>query len=255
MNIAIIFAGGTGQRCETGTNIPKQFIEVLGKPIIIHTLDIFQNHPEIDKIYIAIHPDYKSYMEELVQIHELTKVKGIVNGGASGQESIYNALLLAKEENFPDDIVLIHDGVRPIVDNSVISKNIEYVKKYGSAITCTNCHETVLISTDGITPVFVPFRHNTYTAQAPQSFRLSEILDAHYALHQRPEPYENMIDSCTIFDYLGRKLFMVQGNRGNIKITTKEDLHILKALIEYRRKEQKAYIIGRTTNELEKCNY
>lgn len=245
MNIAIIFAGGTGQRCKTDSDIPKQFIEILGKPIIIHTLNIFQHHNEIDKIYIAIHPDYLEYMQELVKKHNLTKVKGIVKGGASGQESIFNALTLALKENSEQDIVLIHDGVRPILDNEVISKNIESVKKYGNAITCTNCHETVLVSINGLNPVHVPYRNNTYTAQAPQSFYLGEIIDAHLTLHKRQNPYENMIDSCTIFDYLGLKTYMVPGNRGNIKITTREDLYILKALIELRREEKQDFIVGR----------
>ncbi len=250
MNIAIIFAGGTGQRCKTGGNIPKQFIEVLGKPIIIHTLDIFQNHPQIDKIYIAIHPDYLEYMHSLVDKFNITKVKGITKGGDTGQESIFNALKMAQKENKPSDTVLIHDGVRPILDNDVITKNIESVEKYGNAITCTNCHETVLVSINGLNPIHVPFRNNTYTAQAPQSFRLGEILEAHYTLQQnRQDPYENMIDSCTIFDHLGLKTYMIQGNRGNIKITTQEDLHILKALIEHRREEQKEHVIG-ITNEI-----
>ena len=247
MNIAIIFAGGTGQRCKTGNNIPKQFVEVLGKPIIIHTLDIFQNHPQIDKIYIAIHPDYIDFMQNLVNKHDITKVCGITKGGATGQESIFNALSLAIKENETTDTVLIHDGVRPILDDEVISKNIESVKKHGNAITCTNCHETILVSINGLTPVHVPFRNNTYTAQAPQSFRLGEIFDAHLSLQEnRQDPYENMIDSCTIYDYLGLKTYMVQGNRGNIKITTQEDLHILKALIEHRREEKEKNIIGIT---------
>jgi len=250
MNIAIIFAGGTGQRCKTGSCVPKQFIEILGKPIIIHTLDIFQNHPQIDKIYIAIHPDYVNFMQELIDKFQITKVKGIVKGGESGQESIFNALSLAVKENKTSDTVLIHDGVRPILNDDVITKNIESVEKYGNAITCTNCHETVLVSINALNPIHVPYRNNTYTAQAPQSFKLGEILDAHYTLqNSRPNPYENMIDSCTIFDFLGLKTYMVQGNRGNIKITTQEDLHILKALIELRREENQKHVIG-TTNEI-----
>ena len=157
---------------------------------------------------------------------------------------------LAAKENKSSDVVLIHDGVRPILDNEVITKNIESVKKYGNAITCTNCHETVLVSINGLNPVHVPFRNNTYTAQAPQSFTLGEILEAHHTLQNtRQEPYENMIDSCTIFDYLGYKTYMVAGNRGNIKITTQEDLHILRALIEYRAEEKEKQVIG-TINEI-----
>ena len=99
-NIAIIFAGGTGQRLNNGENsIPKQFLKINEKPIIIHTLELFQNHPSIDKIYIAIHPDYYEYMQKLVKHYYITKTAGIVKGGATGQDSIYNALKLAQSEN------------------------------------------------------------------------------------------------------------------------------------------------------------
>lgn len=231
MNIAIIFAGGVGKRFKN-TDIPKQFVEICGKPIIIHTLDLFQNHPEIDKIYIAILPTYKKYMENLVANFKLTKVLGIVNGGESGQESIFNALHLAYQENPSDSIVLIHDGVRPIVTSDVISENIKSAKINGNAITCTPCFETILISENGINPTTVPYRRNTFAAQAPQSFRLSEIMEAHLEIQKRPEKYEDMIDSCTIYNYLNKKTYIVKGNTGNIKITNPEDVFILEALIK-----------------------
>src|SRR5574344_1017152 len=149
-NIAIIFAGGTGQRLNNGVDAtPKQFLKINGKPIIIHTLELFEKHDDIDKIYIAIHPDYYEYMQELVKHYYITKTAGIVNGGATGQESIYKALKLAQKENPDESIVLIHDGVRPNITPEVISSNIECAKKNGNAITCTSCFETILISSNG----------------------------------------------------------------------------------------------------------
>lgn len=230
MNIAIIFAGGTGQRFSPNS-IPKQFTDIDEKPLIIHTLMNFQNHKEIDKIYIAILPEYLAHMEKLVKGYGIDKVKGIVEGGDSGQESIFNALSCALKENPKDSVVLIHDGVRPILTNEVISKNIESVKKYGSAITCIPAHETVLVSRDGKTPDSVPLRREIYKSQAPQSFYLGEIIDAHEQIRKRPQKYEDMIDSCTIYYQLGRKTHMVEGNFGNIKITTPEDVYILKGLL------------------------
>lgn len=232
-NIAIIFAGGVGRRFKN-TEVPKQFVNICGKPIIIHTLDLFQNHPEIDKIYISILPTHKKYMEELVLKHGLTKVAGIVNGGDSGQESIFNAINLAYNENPADSVVLIHDGVRPIITNEVISDNITMVKAKGNAITCTPCSETILISENKVNPSTVPYRRNTFAAQAPQSFRLKDIYEAHLEIQQRPEKYEDMIDSCTIYNYLGIRTYIVRGNTGNIKITNPEDVFILKALIKCR---------------------
>lgn len=234
-NIAIIFAGGTGQRLNNGENsIPKQFLKINEKPIIIHTLELFQNHPSIDKIYIAIHPDYYEYMQELVKHYYITKTAGIVKGGATGQDSIYNALKLAQSENPEDSIVLIHDGVRPNITEEVITKNIECAKKNGNAITCTSCFETILVSENGKNPQHVPYRKHTYSAQAPQSFHLGEIVQAHESTRKVNPNYTDIVDSCTLFKTLNKPTYMIFGNRGNIKITTIEDLYILRAFIRYK---------------------
>ena len=234
-NIAIIFAGGTGQRLNNGENsIPKQFLKINEKPIIIHTLELFQNHHSIDKIYIAIHPDYYEYMQELVKHYYITKTAGIVKGGATGQDSIYNALKLAQSENPEDSIVLIHDGVRPNITEDVITKNIECAKKNGNAITCTSCFETILVSENGKNPQHVPYRKHTYSAQAPQSFHLGEIVQAHESTRKVNPNYTDIVDSCTLFKTLNKPTDMIFGNRGNIKITTIEDLYILRAFIRYK---------------------
>ena len=235
MNIAIIFAGGIGQRLNNGENsTPKQFLKINDKPIIIRTLELFQTHKDIDKIYISIHPDYYEYMQELVKYYYITKTAGIVNGGKTGQESIYNALKLAQKENPQDSIVLIHDGVRPNITEEVITKNIECTKKNGNAITCTSCFETILISENGINPEHVPYRKETYAAQAPQTFHLGEVIEAHEITRKTNPNYTDIVDTCTLYKTLNKKTFMVKGNRGNIKITTIEDLYILRALIRYK---------------------
>lgn len=235
MNIAIIFAGGIGQRLNNEENsTPKQFLKINDKPIIIRTLELFQTHKDIDKIYISIHPDYYEYMQELVKYYYITKTSGIVNGGKTGQESIYNALKLAQKENPQNSIVLIHDGVRPNITEEVITKNIECTKKNGNAITCTSCFETILISDNGINPEHVPYRKDTYAAQAPQTFHLGEVIEAHEITRKTNPNYTDIVDTCTLYKTLNKKTFMVKGNRGNIKITTIEDLYILRALIRYK---------------------
>lgn len=235
MNIAIIFAGGIGQRLNNGENsTPKQFLKINDKPIIIRTLELFQTHKDIDKIYISIHPDYYEYMQELVKYYYITKTAGMVNGGKTGQKSIYNALKLAQKENPQDSIVLIHDGVRPNITEEVITKNIECTKKNGNAITCTSCFETILISDNGINPEHVPYRKDTYAAQAPQTFHLGEVIEAHEITRKTNPNYTDIVDTCTLYKTLNKKTFMVKGNRGNIKITTIEDLYILRALIRYK---------------------
>ncbi|MDO5154699.1 MAG: IspD/TarI family cytidylyltransferase [Eubacteriales bacterium] len=243
MNIAIIFAGGSGVRM--GAGVPKQFLEINGKPIIIHTLQLFQYHKMIDKIYVSILKDYVSYMKELVEDYHLSKVVSVIPGGETAQDSIYNALKKAEEENPDDSVVLLHDGVRPFVSYDVIANNIDSVKEHGNAITCTACYETILLSKDGKQVDSVPYRKDTFAAQAPQSFVLKDIIAAHDVVRARPEGYENMVDACTILKSQGLPVHMVEGNRGNIKVTTPEDVYMYRALLQYKENEQ-AFGLGLT---------
>ncbi len=249
MNIAIIFAGGAGVRM--GAGIPKQFLEINGKPIIVHTLDLFESHPEIDAIYMAVLEDYIPYMRKLCKKFSIEKVKNIVAGGESGQDSIYNALCAAREDCPGDSIVLIHDGVRPWVSFDTISKNIQGVKDHGNAITCTACFETILMSTNADTVEQVPYRKDTYAAQAPQSFLLDDIIGAHEIVRATENRYDNLVDSCTLIKSIGKEAYMVEGNRGNIKVTTPEDVYMYRALIQYRENEQ-AFGFGQTPDILKK---
>ncbi len=251
MNIAIIFAGGSGVRM--GAGVPKQFLEINGKPILIHTLQLFQEHEEIDKIYLAMSCDYIRYTQQLVLDYRIDKVAAVVPGGATAQDSIYNALEKAEQENPGDSIVLIHDGVRPFVEYGVISNNIESVQEYGSAITSTPCYETILVSRDGQKVDELPLRKESYAAQAPQSFYLKDILEAHRAIRAVNPGYENMVDACTIYRELGKQPHIVQGNRGNIKVTTPEDVYIFRALIQYKENEQ-AFGFGLTDRLAAKMN-
>lgn len=230
MNIAIIFAGGTGTRM--GAELPKQFIEIQNKPILIHTLELYQKHKKIDKIYISILKEYFEYTQELVQKYNISKVAGIVCGGETGMDSIYNALSLAYKENDGDSIVLISDGVRPLITDETIDNNIAGVIAKGNAITTTACFETILLSEDdGKTVKSVPIRRHTFAAQAPQSFYLKDIIAAHNEVRNTPEKYTDLVDSCTLMKYLNREVHIVEGNRNNIKITTPNDVIIFEALL------------------------
>ena len=200
MNIAMIFAGGRGVRM--GSGIPKQFLEIHGKPVLVHTLELFQEHDMIDKIYISVLEDYIGKTQKLVDRYGLDKVVSIIPGGATAQDSIYNVLKDAEKENDGDSIVLLHDGVRPFVSYDTIKQNIESVQKYGSAITCTACYETILLSKSGEKVDSVPYRKDTFAAQAPQSFRLKDIIAAHDEVRAINPSYENMVDACTIMTTL-----------------------------------------------------
>lgn len=236
MNIAMIFAGGRGVRM--GSGIPKQFLEIHGKPVLVHTLELFQEHDMIDKIYISVLEDYIGKTQKLVDRYGLDKVVSIIQGGATAQDSIYNVLKDAEKENDGDSIVLLHDGVRPFVSYDTIKQNIESVQKYGSAITCTACYETILLSKSGEKVDSVPYRKDTFAAQAPQSFRLKDIIAAHDEVRAINPSYENMVDACTIMTTLGKEVHMIPGNRGNIKVTTPEDVYMFRALLNYKENEQ-----------------
>lgn len=236
MNIAMIFAGGRGVRM--GSGIPKQFLEIHGKPVLVHTLELFQEHDMIDKIYISVLEDYIGKTQKLVDRYGLDKVVSIIPGGATAQDSIYNVLKDAEKENDGDSIVLLHDGVRPFVSYDTIKQNIESVQKYGSAITCTACYETILLSKSGEKVDSVPYRKDTFAAQAPQGFRLKDIIAAHDEVRAINPTYENMVDACTIMTTLGKEVHMIPGNRGNIKVTTPEDVYMFRALLNYKENEQ-----------------
>ena len=236
MNIGVIFAGGVGSRMHS-KDVPKQFLEIHNKPIIIHTLEYFEHNDEIDAVVISCVGEWIPYLEKLLYQYRIEKVKRVVRGGATGQLSIYNGLLAAKEVAAGQKaIVLIHDGVRPLINEKLLSVNIESVKKYGSAITSGIVKETiVVIDEDGMVEQ-VPSRDRSRVAKAPQSFRLEEIL----AVHERAlsEGIDNSIDSCTLMQSYGYKLHMVDGPYENIKITTPDDFYTMRAILDARENEQ-----------------
>lgn len=229
MNIAVIFAGGVGRRMHT-KDLPKQFLKVYGKPVIIHTLEKFEAHEGIDAIVISCVKDWIPYMNNLVSEYHLSKVKSVVMGGITGQESIYNGLIAAKAIAYEKAIVLIHDGVRPFITNDLISDNIASVKKYGSAITTTKVTETILVVDDAAVICEVPERSNSRLAKAPQSFYLEDILSVHEKA--RAEARNDYIDSCTLMQHYGYKLHLVDGPIENIKVTTPQDIFTMRSVFE-----------------------
>lgn len=235
-NIAIIFAGGSGARM--GSGIPKQFIEIDGKPIIIYTLENFEDHDEISSIYISCKKEYVGKLKKLVGRYMLQKVVGIIEGGDTALDSAYRALKEAERNGSPEDIVLIHDGVRPHITSELISENIESVKTHGSGVTCSAMFETPIISEDARTVDTVIDRNTLFTAQAPQSFYLGEILKAHETVRDDNPDYTGIVDACTLMKSIGKEVAIVSGNRGNIKVTTPEDLYILRGLLQYKEVRQ-----------------
>ena len=235
MNISVIFAGGSGKRMHTKSR-PKQFLEYQGKPIVIYTLELFDNHPMIDAIIVACVEEWIPFLEKMLKKFEINKVKAIVPGGKTGQESIYKGLVTAKSiSKGENDIVLIHDGVRPLITEQTITDNIEMVKKEGSCITCIPATETFIVTQpDG--GLEIPTRDNSLIARAPQSFYLKNILASHE--RARAEGRHDFIDSCSMMHYYGHRLGRVIGPMENIKITTPTDYFIFKAMVEVHENQQ-----------------
>lgn len=240
MNIGVIFAGGVGIRMNSKDK-PKQFLEVHGKPIIVHTIEIFEKVNEIDAIVVACLKEWVPYMEQLKYKFRLDKIKVIVPGGETGQSSIYNGLVAAESlsktlSKSEDTIVLIHDGVRPLINEDLIKKNIANVKQNGSAITCSVAKETFVIVNDDVKVKKIPSREHSRIAKAPQSFYLNDILEVHRQALK--DGVNNAIDSCTLMNQYGKTLSVVEGPYENIKITTPDDFYMFKALFDAKENEQ-----------------
>ena len=235
MNIAIIFAGGTGQRKNTKTK-PKQFLLLHGKPIIIYTLEQFQQHKKIDGIIIVCVEGWIGYCRELVDQFHITKVKAIIPGGETGMLSRFNGLKKAAELYPKDTICLMHDGVRPMIDYEIISKNIESVEKHGSAVTVSPAIETIAVRDVDNKVGSILDRSKCQMATAPQSFRLEELLKAHQKAVA--DGMMDCIDTAYLMQMQGYRLFTVECSPENIKITTPADFYIFRALIDARENSQ-----------------
>ncbi|HEO3579619.1 TPA: 2-C-methyl-D-erythritol 4-phosphate cytidylyltransferase [Streptococcus agalactiae] len=235
MNIGVIFAGGVGRRMNTKGK-PKQFLEVHGKPIIVHTIDIFQNTEAIDAVVVVCVSDWLDYMNNLVECFNLTKVKAVVAGGETGQMSIFKGLEAAEQLATDDAVVLIHDGVRPLINEEVINANIQSVKETGSAVTSVRAKETVVLVNDSSKISEVVDRTRSFIAKAPQSFYLSDILSVERDAISKG--ITDAIDSSTLMGMYNRELTIVEGPYENIKITTPDDFYMFKALYDARENEQ-----------------
>lgn len=227
-NIAVIFAGGTGKRMNTVSR-PKQFLELNGKPVIIYTLELFDNHPEVDGIVVVCIREWIPFLQKQLQKFDITKVKTIVPGGETGHESIYKGLVAAAECYGEDALVLIHDGVRPLIKEQTITDNIHTAQEKGNCITCVPASETFVVKR-GDDELEIPNRADSLLARAPQTFVLRDVLAAHRLA--QADGQLDFIDSCTMMSHYGYKLNTIMGPIENIKITTPTDFFIFRAIVE-----------------------
>lgn len=235
MNIAIIFAGGTGQRMNSKTK-PKQFLELHGKPIIIYTLEHFEHHELIDGIIVVCVREWIEYCQNLIEQFHIKKVVEVISGGATGMLSRFEGVKKAAQL-FPDETVcLMHDGVRPLINHDIISKNIESVEKYGSAVTVAPAIETIAVKGDDNKVGQIIDRSMCQLAKAPQSFRLGELLIAHQ--NAVNSGITDCIDTAYLMQQNGHDVYTVEGTSENIKITTPTDFYTFRALMDIRENSQ-----------------
>ena len=236
MTTALIFAGGTGTRMGSAGR-PKQFLELHGKPIIIHTLEHFDRHPEIDAIAVVCISGWIDYLKDQLERFRIKKVRWIVPGGETSQDSTRAGLGILAENCDPEStIVLIHDGVRPLLSEKLIYDNIASVRQYGNAITAAPAIETIITVDKNEDVTDLLDRQVCRLARAPQSFWLADIM----AMHRRAmaEGYDQMLDSASLMIHYGKKLHLVESPAENIKITTPSDFYIFKAIQEARENMQ-----------------
>lgn len=234
MITALIFAGGTGQRMNSRSK-PKQFLELHGKPILIYTIEHFEYHPEVDNIVVVCLEGWIHELKGLIARYGITKISSIVAGGETGHDSIYFGLKAMESQRKKDDIILIHDGVRPLITEDLITDNINCVRKYGTAITAEPARESVIVSSNGLDIDKVPNRGQMFVAKAPESFYYGDIMNA-YERAQRDG--HKTIDSAHLFSIYGLPLHMVPSTKNNIKITEPADYYMFRALYEATENQQ-----------------
>lgn len=231
---ALIFAGGVGRRMNT-TGKPKQFLELNGKPILIYTLELFDNHPLVDNIVVVCVKEWTDYLHKMLRKFEINKVISVVEGGENGQQSIFNGLKVLHNAKLDDGIVLIHDGVRPLIKDETITDNINETYEKGNCITCVKATETFIVREDNGS-LNIPDRSKSLLARAPQSFFVKDIYNAH--ISAIADGKLDFIDSCSMMTYYGHKMNTVIGPTENIKITTPTDFFIFRAMVEVHENQQ-----------------
>ena len=232
-NIGLLIAGGSGNRMHQ--DIPKQFITVNERPVIIYTLEAFEKHPEIDAIAVVCIEGWEQVLWAYARQFNITKLKYIIQGGRNGQDSIRNGVYELEKYYALDDIVLIHDAIRPMVSAEIISDNIRVAREYGNAITVIPCAEAMMQTEDGVVSVCSYPRDRLKRTQTPQAFRIGDICD----LHRRAleAGITNSVASCTLKIEMGEQVYFSVGSEKNIKLTTIDDIDIFKALLVAQRSD------------------
>ena len=227
MTVAVIIAGGSGVRMHQ--DIPKQFLNVNNKPIIIYALEAFQQHPNVDEICVAVLKGWDQVLWAYARQFNISKLKYVVPGGVTGQESIFNGLSAVRKDHKDDDIIIVHDGNRPMVSQDILTDCLVKQRQYGSAVASIPCTEVVFVSEDNTcSNVSIP-RETLQRTQTPHAYTLGALWGAH--MEAKEKGITNMAASCALMAALGKTTYFSKGSEKNLKITTVEDIEIFKALL------------------------
>lgn len=227
MNIALLTAGGMGTRMNM--DIPKQFLYIENKPLIVYTLEAFEKHPMIDKIVVVCLENYMELMKTYGEKYGINKLAYVVPGGRNGQESIKNGLVKIKEFEDENSTIIIHDGNRPNISQEIITDAISTYSECGNAIAAIPCVEAIFKSQDGKESIESIPRESLFRTQTPHVYSLSKLLCA----HEKAEKMNltDTVATCTLMNALGEKIYFSRGSEKNLKITTQDDLEMFKAYL------------------------
>lgn len=230
MNIAIIIAGGSGQR--VGQDIPKQFINVYDKPILIYTLEGFQKHPQIDEIGLVCLDGWHDVVRAYAKQFNIDKLKWIISGGKTAQESIREGVYYLEGKCHDEDTIIIHDGIRPLVDDSVLSDVIMKCEQYGNAVTALPYNEQIFVADNEVSTVrYIP-RESLRRVATPQAYKYGRLDAAYHEAYEKETGIYGSSYTNTMMVELGERLYFANGSDKNIKITTKDDLELFKAYLK-----------------------
>ena len=229
MNVAIIIAGGSGKRM--GQDIPKQFINVYDKPVLIYTLESFERHPKIDAIEVVCLEGWHDVLLAYAKQFNITKLKWVVAGGTTGQESIRNGVYNLEGKCAKDDTIIIHDGIRPLVDEIVLTDVILKCQQYGNAVTSLPYNEQIFVIDDEIsTTKYIP-RETLRRVSTPQAYKFNKLDWAYHEAYEKEIGIYGSAYTNTMMVELGERLYFASGSDKNIKLTTKDDIALFKALL------------------------
>lgn len=227
MTVALLIAGGIGHRM--GQDVPKQFLNINDKPVLVYTMERFQNNPNVDGIFVVTLPDWVAFVDAYARQFGITKLMSVVAGGETGHDSIHNGIIAISKQCLNDTVVMIHDGIRPMVDDNIINDNLSVFHEKGNATTVIPCAEVIFHSDVPTESSKVLDRAKVWRTQTPQTFSLGKLLWAHEQCFLRH--LSCPIATCHLFEMLGETVYFSKGSEKNVKLTTMDDMEIFKALL------------------------